>query len=279
MTQQPKRQHYIPRMLLNNFTDKHGRLYFFDKRSHKKEVLPSTPNKLFTKKHFYSQYDESGKRHPIVEKFLSHIESDSKPVVDRIINSARISNVPKLNLEDKETWDTFFCCQIIRVPEMIDPFIDHKSVDEIIEDYEKEIGPLTEEERTTIEDPNKRDRIIHNAKGASIINYLMKGELLPNIRKKGLAIAIIKKPKKSFIVGSKPYIKTADWNHISEPNAELWLPIAYDVAVSPAYYSGKEELLEIKDHKVRDFNKYVCDESSLIAGRSKILINSLVNSR
>ena len=102
---------------------------------------------------------------------------------------------------------------------------------------------------------------------------------MANIRKKGLAIAIIKKPKKSFIVGSKPYIKTADWNHISEPNAELWLPIAYDVAVSPAYYSGKEELLEIKDHKVRDFNKYVCDESSLIAGRSKILINSLVNSR
>lgn len=51
-------------------------------------------------------------------------------------------------------------------------------LDEIIEDYEKEIGPLTEEERTTIEDPDKRDRIIHNAKGASIINYLQERRIV-----------------------------------------------------------------------------------------------------
>ena len=95
-TNEPKRHHYIPRMLLRNFTNEKGRLYFFDKRFPEKGVLESTPANLFIENHLYTQYDESGGKDVRVEKFLADIERDGSDVVRKIINAARTGKPPNL---------------------------------------------------------------------------------------------------------------------------------------------------------------------------------------
>ena len=73
-TNEAKRQHYIPRMLLRNFTNEKGRLYFFDKRFPEKKVLESVPANLFIENHLYTHYDESGGKDVRIEKLLSDID-------------------------------------------------------------------------------------------------------------------------------------------------------------------------------------------------------------
>ncbi len=274
----PKRQHFVPKMLLNRFVDKNGLLYFFSKRSSVKKILKSTPANLFIEGHLYTLYDELGDKNVLVEKLLSDIETDANPIIEKIVNAARASRQPKLNPSEKKIWNLFFCCQLVRVPEMIDPYLNNfdKMVSEIAEEFEGKFGPLTSEERIKIDDPDKLDRIRHNVRAAAVVNYLSEGELLPALEKKGLAIGIICNPKKSFIVGSNPHIKTSDWNHFSDRNAEIWLPVAHDIIVSPYFSPNIEKLIKIKENnKIREFNKHIFKQSSLIAGRSPKLIASL----
>ena len=279
---EPKRQHFVPRMLLRNFTNEKGLLYFFNKRFPKKRVLESTSTKLFVENHLYTQYDESGGKDIRVEKFLADIESDCSTVVKKIINAARTGKSPNLTPDEKEIWDLFFCCQLVRVPEMIDPYLNNfdEWVSEIAKEYEERFGSLPAEERVLIEHSGVQARIKHNVRAIAVINYLSKGELLPALGKKGLAIARIQNSKKSFVIGSNPYIKTSDWNHISDRNAEIWLPVAYDISVSPSLSPGIEKLIKIKeDSKIREFNEHIFKRSSLIAGRSRKLIASLAGVR
>ena len=214
------------------------------------------------------------------KNFFRILISDSKPIVEKIINAARIGKSPSLSSDEKEMWDLFFCCQLVRVPEMIYPYLSHfdELVSEIVKECEEKFGPLTNEDRIIIEDSGVQTRIKHNVKAVAVINYLSEGELLPALGKKGLAIARIRDPKKSFIIGSNPYIKTSGWNHFSDRNAEIWLPIAYDILVSPGLSPGIEKLIEIKEHsKIREFNEHIYKRSLLIASHSRELIASLAN--
>ncbi len=52
----PKRQHYVPKMLLRNFTDENGWLYVFDGRVPTIGVRRSRPEQAFVQKDFYTRY-------------------------------------------------------------------------------------------------------------------------------------------------------------------------------------------------------------------------------
>ena len=196
----PKRQHFVPKMLLNRFVDKKELLYFFNKRSSVRKILKSTPVNLFIEGHLYTLYDEFGDKNVLIEKLLADIERDASSIIEKIINAARASRPPKLNPSEKKIWNLFFCCQLVRVPKMIDPHLKNfdKMALEVADEFEEKFGPLTTEERIKIDDSDKLDRIKHNIRAAAVVNYLSEGELLPALEKKGLAIGIIYNPKKKY---------------------------------------------------------------------------------
>ena len=103
-------------MLLRNFTNEKGRLYFFDKRFPEKSILESTPAKLFVERYLYTLYDESGGKDIRVEKLLADIERDANAIVEKIINAARAGKLPKLTPHEKKSGISFsvvkcFVCQ------------------------------------------------------------------------------------------------------------------------------------------------------------------------
>ena len=169
---------------------------------------------------------------------------------------------------------------MLRVPDVLDAEIDanlDKWIPGISDEYEREIRLLTTEERAERNDPDVRARIKHNLRAATPANVLLEGrKVMTALGSKGLATGIIRNPKKSFIIGSNPCVKTSGWKNLFCWNAEIWLPVACDVFVTPYLSYGTEKLFEIKeDRKIRGFNEAIFKQSSLIAGHPRKLIASL----
>jgi hypothetical protein len=69
---EPKQQHYVPRMLLKNFVDDNtGKLHFFSKKCPEKGVLQALPEKLFREQHLYTRWGNNGTRDFSIENGLA----------------------------------------------------------------------------------------------------------------------------------------------------------------------------------------------------------------
>ena len=80
------------------------------------------------------------------------------------------------------------------------------------------------------------------------------------------------------MIGSKPIVivRPEANTHLADPSVFAWLPVAYNVAVTPALTAGEVELFEITNNQfVRGLNNATLDQSDAIAGRSRILVESL----
>ena len=271
----PIRHHFIPQLILRNFTTDDGYLYCYSKQA--RRIFKSPPSNVFLKKHLYSQRDERGKKNPSVEIEISNsIDGPAAPVLDKIVKSARNGTLPGLTSLEKRIWDEFFCCQLRRLPTARGSISDAELVAEALDDFERHIQPLSATLRDKYKDAGLQRDLAHNAWTRIVAQG--GGELLDVLQRKGLAIGVIRNQKKSFIIGDNPTIRiTPRGNtHLSHPQVELLLPIAYDVIVTPGYSAGKEELASLIDSDwVRSINEFIFRQSNVIAGRSRKLVESL----
>ena len=270
-TNESKRQHFIPRMLLRNFTDENGFLYFFNKRFPERCVRKTTPDNFGLEKNLYTDYDEQGNKDNLAEKLFADLEGKTAEIFRKIINAARARKKPELTPPEKKTLDHYIYCQWGRVPDTTDPIL-NRNLKESDGRY-KLISDMTPEEREKFE---KELRVKSLTRGVSEPSE----KILRIFEDKGLAILALRKSKKSFVIGTNPVLRIPINLHLADPRAESWLPIAYDVAITPYYSHGIEKLLDkIEDQDVRGFNETILKQSSAIAGRPEKLISSLINSR
>lgn len=284
MAHAPKRHHYVPQMLLRRFANAEGGLYYFDKRFAYKGVSVTTPQNLFLEGHLYSHCDDHGAKSAPVERYFSDLDGLADQIVDKIAYEVRRQRLPGLTVKERVLWNLFFYYQWKRVPDVIETNASQASyemfIGEWIAEFQRHIRPLTDEERRNFENPSVVARIKQSAK-VDAIAKLPNEEIMKALGQKGLAVAHITKPSKSFVIGSFPIVKLnhPGRTHMTDPSVEMWFPIAHDVAVTPAFSRGVEEILSIKDHQVRHINMCLFKQSSAIAGRSKALIESLVYGR
>ena len=155
--QNPKRHHYIPQMLLRRFTDEDGKLYFFYKGSPGK-VIESNPKDTFVKQHLYTQHDQHGNKDVSVEEEFSKLEAQASPIIEKIIQATRYGKLPHLTSAEKEIWDEFFCSQWIRIPKWQEDMQKSNLVSDALQDFEREVRPLTEAEREQYSQPQEQKK-------------------------------------------------------------------------------------------------------------------------
>jgi len=273
-----RKQHTVSEMLLKRFTNDEGKLYVFNKQTPKKGVHSASTKNKFWNTHFYSSYTNDGQRDVSLEKSFGKLESDTNPVIEKIVAAVRKGKNPNLAEEEKKTWDQFFCAQLIRTPDNMQKFDIEKILNRQIEKYIAKINttrPLNSIERHIIKDPKLREQHKQKIKvGALKIGTPKFLEFLNN---RGLCIAKITSLKKSFIIGSLPITKITygNQNPFSDLIAGIWLPIAHDIAVTPYAEKGEEKLVSIDDRNIRKLNEAITRQSTIIAGRSEKLIRSL----
>ena len=282
----PKRHHYVPQLLLREFTNNDNKLHFCILGSSEGAVIKSservvksaTPKDLFLQKELYTQHGDHEEKDVSVEYSLRELETKAAPVIKKIINSARSDKLPGLTPREKDIWDVFFLIQSFRTPDVMDPIVNKYPdwISEIIDEYEKEYGPPTEEEIKKVNDPKQIDKTKRNLRATTVTRLTSESKVFQILQGRGLIIGIIRKPNKSFIIGSNPTAKL--YRKLSDPGAEWHLPIAHDITVThhDSHPREKESLAEITgDHTIRRINKIIYNQSSLIAGRSRKLIESL----
>ena len=280
----PKAQHFVSNMLLKNFVWDDGKLFFFSKQFPDKGVLATTPEKLFRQTHIYSLKHKDGAMDVRLEKYYSAMESLARPIVEKIVTLARAGETPQLTPTDREIWDRFFCDQWKRVPDFHEKI---KDAEDLVPNVRARVAAnrpnaptFTPEMELLLQDPESRQRIVRNAMIGSLARHSK--AILDVLGAKGLAVAIIRNPKKSFVIGSFPIMKLnlPGRPSLADPTVEAWLPIAHDVAISPAPIPPYEEALYfIRDDSVRSLNVSTFKQSTTIAGKSEQLIESLAHQR
>lgn len=277
----PIRQHYIPRMLLKRFVDRDGKLHFFTNHAPDKGVLASTPENLFLQKHLYTQVDEVGTKDASVEtSFLANLEGKADPIVEKIVSAARRGDTPNLSVAEKEVWVEFTYIQFKRVPERRE-----KNKEEIFEEIRREIDfirqfrRISDHELSILDDEETMERLWRNISIQSVQQPLSR-EGAEIFLEKRIGVAVIRKPnpKRSFIVGSNPVVKMSNpgRSHLADPTVELWLPLARDVAVSPCP-GERDKVIYANDRHIREINKSISQQSTVIAGCSREIIESVLD--
>ena len=269
MDKKKRRNHFVPRMLLKNFTDKGGRLYFFDRRFEEKRILKTTPDVLYRERDLYVVRDEDGNRDDSAEDLFAEFEREAAPVFDKIITAVRDGKEPVLNSSERATLDRYIYFQWARVPDTSDYILGHTLKRMSLED--PEIGDLSPEE------------LAEFGKGVNVESLVggitePRERILSVLRNKSLAFVVIRRKNKSFVIGSRPVLQVFPDPSDSVPKAftAMWLPLAHDVAV--AYGEGEGGLMEFtEDQELRRFNENVFKQSRAIAGRSDKLIASLAD--
>ena len=284
---EPKQQHYVPRMLLKNFVDdKTGRLHFFSKKCPEKGVMQALPEKLFRQQHLYTRRGETGAKDFSVEYGLAELEALSTPVIDGIVQLARAWKSPKpgiahrilrdeLTLDDRMVLSWFIASQQTRVPDFQDSVVSDAEFEKIahrkMEDLEaKGQAPSSAE----------RDKLLSVPELKRMRKNLMARFAVPNepfatmlISKRVHAIRITK-TNKSFVIGSRPVVRPGR-THIEDATAQSWLPVAHDVAVLLCAENGGPARMEI----IRWLNEALFKQSTFVAGRSNKLLASLSGCR
>lgn len=277
----PKRHHYIPRMLLKRFSSEHGNFFVYDKRHPDKGVHMRKLENLFVERHLYTQIDASGAKDVSVETdFLAPLESEASRLFYKLVFSARRGDLPSLTPAEKHICIEFFYCQHMRVPErggrsMEEAYERAKSRIEFMSQFRSPFGGGLS---IAFEDGTFR-RMWKNAR--SEILRIENPVVYEVLSQKQFGVAVIRKPKlrRSFVIGSNPVLKLShpNWDQLNDPSADFWLPLARDVAV---YFcsAGFDEIVALRDRHIEYLNKIALDQSAVIAGCSREIVESLVNS-
>lgn len=279
----PKKHHFVPQMLLRRFCDGSGKLWYYNKRAPHLGVASGTPQALFFEKHFYT-LEEGGVKDTSLESYFAQLEGSANAVIEKICVAARAGKPPKLTSEEKRHWDLFFYFQWKRTPDSIRATMSgmdfEKSLAASVEEFERRYRPLTDDERQRILSEAGKKRLQESARVKAIADPGAVVQAVLNDM--GIGVAVIRKPNKSFVIGSKPIVKLtpSGETRLGQPGVEAWLPVAADVAVCPVPGHGKEIVMTLDDDRwLRGFNAAILRESTLIAGRSEALVSSLVSPR
>ena len=271
----PKRHHYIPRMLLKHFVNERGDLYCFDKDSRDRCVTRRNPKTLFSQRHLYSFLDLDGKRDYSTEtKHLAKIEDKASPIVDKIVCNAREDELPDLTSEENNVWVEFFLMLWRRLPALRDSSTSSQLQSEQDQQRFRKIKGIADHEAI---DPEEMEKFLQQEiwpRAIQEIDELTENTILPTLKRMSLWVAVLSKEQSGFVIGSYPIVKARPHLDLDHPDAEIWMPLAHDVAVV-LIHDRPETLCNPDDRFVQRLNERVFEQSKEIAGRSREQIKLL----
>ena len=263
----PKRQHYIPQMILKRFADSGGWLYCCDRTGAKPRFWKTTPKNVFLETHLYTQYDDGGEADGFIEEHFSSLESAVSPIIDKIIDWSLQGKVSRLDANEKDLWLRFLVHQRRRTPDLR-PLVKEKTsglIEEIPVAFEAYFGRnITPEEHTRV----KNADFLGTAKRNAFSGFAAakpRDDILTMLRNTSMLTGVVRNPKKNFVIGSRPIVAFHDW-----------FPVDQKVAVRLASPAGSDELRVLDDiSEVRRISKGIVRESTIFAGPSRQLVDSL----
>ena len=261
---QPKRQHFVPAFLLQNFTDDNNKLYCFDMRSGK--AYQTSPVKGFVEQDLYTRTTGNEKDYDI-EKQIARVEGEASNVIRRILEAAQVREIPRLSSTERRAIDKFIVIQWRRPPEHKAHSLhrDQGIVSETIQDVARIFG---EEIVRSAVDRLGGERAMHENAWATAQLF----DIPPWIKDKGLAVVVSPDVRRAtYIAGSTNVILAG--NDREGPQGEVMMPISSEVAISLASLKQQEELIiDMSRRGIRLLNRCIFQNSHVVCASSERLI-------
>ncbi|GJD73602.1 DUF4238 domain-containing protein [Methylobacterium goesingense] len=277
----PAGQHFVPEMLQKRFVDPEGMLWVYDKRVPGRGIWRSKPKGIFKERHVYTVARPDGGPSAMVERALGAVENAADPVLGRIVDRVRAGQSLNLSADERRTLLLFLYIQHKRSPEFFRSFPLDGDVEDLalsaIEVMEAESGPMP---------PDQRAAYL-SAAGLKQVEQALRMSVLMNIspqvfgvlEARGIAVAFIPRSDRSFVLGSLPFARfmsSRGREDLGDPESELWLPIASDVAVSTYGAKGEDRVVHlVQDRPIRQVNGALVGQSSVIASGSRDLLRAV----
>lgn len=268
----PKDHHFIPRFILENFTDEGGFLHFWRRNKPAGVVFKAIPRELFFVKFLYSYDQGQAKDHSLETFFANEVEAPAAPLFERLCASVRRGAEPTLTPEEWAIWDTFVYFQIKRTPRYINRMAERAGLDDLIlknaEIYRPGAASLI------ANDPDLRKRLMKNARVAA--QRLPPSDAIKRVSATlGLVIYYLRDKGKSFIVGDSPIAVATGAPVGLSAQTFMFLPVAKDIALG--FGSSQRQVLRVDVGRdlARTMNEAIASRSEMFAGPSPSLISSL----
>lgn len=269
----PKNHHFVAQGHAEAFTNGEGGLWVFNKKRGK--LFDTKPKSVFAETHLYTIESAEGEKDASFEAELAVLEGGAKPILNKLIAGARQGVAPVLSDEEKSIWDRYFYIQWKRVPDVHNrsPMLrdGDASIDAIFEKV-SQAHPAAAAEIAKFDTPEQRRRLMQGAK----VQALRKdpGQVMAILKARGLALLHIAAPGESLALGSLPIVLKA--GGLRPEDAEAWLPIASDVAVTPAGPAGSIRIDVAEPGVAMRLNRIIAAQSSTFAAASRDLVETLV---
>lgn len=283
----PKGQHLVPKMLLKRFCDDDGWLWMGGE--YLNDVYRLKPKNVFVENHAYTRYNyDDAPPSAEYEQVFSRLETIADPVIERIVNCARLSECPVLSPEEQAILLRFVIAVARRTPESRQRASHGLSDDElynIVQGFVEKGGYEGWPDKDVFfgkEELRKLTTLLrHNAeaKFAAGVDPRIGEDETEFIAGIGVRFAVIRRPDKSFVIGSHG-ITICD-RSVSRDLAGTVLPVAHDVLVNLTAWPDRTGLLVLgrdreSAHLIDNVNKATAGLSRAVAGRSQALVRSLL---
>lgn len=276
--------HYVPQGILRNFCFEGESIYYFSRHSKDRDIERRNIKSIFKKRQLNSKLNADGTTSDHLEKFFSKNFDDK--IVDFVAHfqHVRVSDSPAFV---SMTQHRFFvqCLYNLmkRTPEFHEPPAISVELERIIpaaiEDFLREVRPLTQEEIQTILSDEAKKRITQNARVDVLARQAP--EILNLLAKRKVCFAYPRSERKSFIIASQPVVRLTNNrdSNLHTGDVELWVPLTPKFAAGLLTLRNHANVFELSDNAVRHFNMAIAQGSSAIASHSEVLLKSLIAPR
>lgn len=276
----PRRHHYIPQMVQRRFAGPDGQLWSFDKRQPERGVVRRPIKRLFQVQHLYTLRRRDGTRDTTTETRLSAIESRAGPVLERVVTDARAGRPTAFSEADRRALVDLFISQHRRAPDLHRRVLIRRTVESIVADgmaqWEALHGPPSAEERAFLTSAEFIERARREAMVQGAASPLETAT--PAMLQRGFAVARISVSRRAFLLGSTPFARFMAHGtrrqDLGDPGAELWMPVAWDVALCSVGHADYRAFLDVDDARIRKINGAVAGSSTVFASASRDLVEA-----
>jgi hypothetical protein len=293
----PKRQHFLPRFYLENFSV-NGMVAVYDREQDALRL--QQPANTGVIGHFYTMEDAEGKKRFELEQLLSHYEGKAKPVIDKL--AARKA----INADERSDLAIFIALAATRTPDFIDSVkaFNVEMVTDIVErmfcnevevaarlrespDYsDKHNDEVNAEAKLMVEmAQNGGVKVSTNHRWAVGIAIQMALKIAPELAGRNWLVVHRDNDKKSFITTDAPVVLTTVAPRVDRfwgvgfgnPDALVFLPLKESCTLAIFGDQGNLQHTEAGTEQVRRLNlAMVANCQRFVIGRDQALLHSLV---
>ncbi len=162
----PHRHHYIPRMILRNFVNAEGRLYFWRREFKIGDVKTTTAENLFLEDNLYTIVGDNGERDVSIEKGFAKMESVGARLIADLLAVVRSGGTPRLSADAWEFIALFHYYSGKRSSAWHNQFVSRDEVMAVAKAISEE-PRWTDADRAKMVDVPDLDRVMNNARIAA----------------------------------------------------------------------------------------------------------------